>query len=436
METGKLNNWIQEVGFCAVVALLIYVGMPVSHSQETAAGQTERSDNNILTTEHWNENIEFVSETLKNHHPDPFLYSDELIFDQKLGELRNRLDVFEDHEVLIELIAAVASLKDGHTAIRGGFSFLSGQFPFQLVAYSDGVFVTSANSDNQRLVGSRLVSIGGVSAEEALARVFTITPHDNPMTQLARAPAFLSIPEAVNALGLAESREHASFVFQQTDGSEYRFDAKPVSFEEKLYWEADAVPSERPLRRQRRERSYWSEYLEDAGLLYVQFNRVRNDDEQSIAEFAAEMGSFEASTGPRCVLLDIRDNGGGNGFLNSPIVEWAMNSASAKRDRFFVAIGRGTFSAAQKLATRLELETDVLFIGEPTGSRPNHFGDSESHQLPHGDLTLSVSSIYWEDAGIGDSRDALRPDIPISESSEDFFGGSDPVLSAVVSRCE
>jgi len=417
--------------FSLACAILLLACAPSS----TDINKEKRSDGNLLTAEEWQENIEIVAEVLKSNHPDPFAYSDESEFDRRLRILGEKLDLLDDHEVLIGLIAAVASIEDGHTAIRGGFSFLSGQYPFKFYAFSDGLFVTAANDAHQSLVGARLVSIGGVSSKEALDRVVGITPHENAMTQLERAPAFLSLPEALDALGLASSLERAEFVFRQPDGSEYAVEAVPVSLEDRIYWSGDAAPSDRPLHRQRRGRNYWSEYLEDAGVLYVQFNRVRNDKDQSISDFAAERATFEAKYAPRCVFLDIRDNGGGNGYFNPPVVEWVANSPSARQGRFFVAIGRATFSAAQKLATALELETGAVFVGEPTGSRPNHFGDSESFQLPHGDLTLSVSSLYWEDAGTEDSRDALEPDIAVSAASEDYFTFTDPVLNAVIARC-
>ena len=421
---------MRSARLASVFSVLFFVSFAASHIA------LARSQNNILTTAEWRENIEFVARAIKNNHPDPFAYTPEPEFDARLSHLRDRLSSLKDHQVLVELMATVASLKDGHTAIRGGFSFLSGRYPFQFYAFRDGLHVTAANDSYQSLVASLLISVGNIPATEALMRVSRMAPHENEMTQLARAPAFLSIPEALEALGLAQSLEQAEFLFRRVDGTESSIIATPGSFEEQLYWGGDATPAERPLRRQRRGRNYWSEYQEDVGLLYVQFNRVRNDDEQSIAEFAAELATIEEGSAARCVLLDIRDNGGGNDYFNRPMVEWATRSPSAAKGQFFVAIGRGTFSAAQKLATRLALETEVTFIGEPTGSRPNHFGDSESFDLPHGDLTLSVSSIYWEDAGPGDSRESLEPDILITESSADWFSFGDPVLEYLVDRCE
>lgn len=394
-----------------------------------------RSEANLLTADAWRENIEFVAKTLRAAHPDPFAFADEALFDRRIDALIANLGSLEDHEVLIELMKIVASIKDGHSALRGGFSFLSGQYPLRFYAFSDGLFVTGADDANQHLVGAKLISVGGVPAQEALDRVFTITPHDNEMTQLARSPAFLAIPEVLAGLGLARSVRTATYVFRQDRGSEQEVNVEPVSFDETIHWSKDANPSRRPLYLQRRGSNYWSEYLDSERILYVQMNRIRNDVDRSIAEFAAGLEEAENRHTPRCIVLDIRNNGGGNGYLNAPIVQWAAGSPRSRHGRFFVAIGRGTFSAAQKLATALEQESDSIFIGEPTGSRPNHFGDSESFPLPHGDLTLSVSAIFWEDAGATDSRSALEPDVQVATTSTAFFAFEDPVLNYVINDC-
>lgn len=42
-------------------------------------------------------------------------------------------------------------------------------------------------------------------------------------------------------------------------------------------------------------------------------------------------------------------------------------------------IGRMTFSAAQTFAARIDQWTNTTFVGEPTGSRPNHYGN-ERHR--------------------------------------------------------
>ena len=133
------------------------------------------------------------------------------------------------------------------------------------------------------------------------------------------------------------------------------------------------------------------------------------------------------------IILDVRHNGGGNDYLNSPVVEWAESSLPKVNGQLYVIIGRGTYSAAQKLVTTLEALTDVIFAGEPTGSSPNHFGDPKSYKLPNSKLTLKISSLYHNDSP-GDERQSLEPSILVPFTSKDYFGGVDLVLKTILSK--
>ena len=59
----------------------------------------------------------------------------------------------------------------------------------------------------------------------------------------------------------------------------------------------------------------------------------------------------------------------------------------AQGGHIWAAIGRVTFSAAETLASRIDQWTGATFVGEPTGSRPNHFGN-EAQGL--GDVYVSA----------------------------------------------
>jgi hypothetical protein len=107
---------------------------------------------------------------------------------------------------------------------------------------------------------------------------------------------------------------------------------------------------------------------------------------------------------------------------------------SAKLDRFgrtFVLISGRTFSAAQNLVNILEKYTRVLFVGEPTGARPDHFGDSKKVILEHSGLTLRVSTLHWSSPLANDERPFTTPDIAALWSSTEYFSGVDPAICIV-----
>jgi hypothetical protein len=132
-------------------------------------------------------------------------------------------------------------------------------------------------------------------------------------------------------------------------------------------------------------------------------------------------------------VIDIRENGGGDNTLVRDFVERLSGSAELnKRGTLFTLIGRHTFSAAVNFATMLENQTETIFVGEPTGAGPNHFGDPKQLILPNSKLTLRVSSRRHEFGDPYDSRTSLAPDVLVEMSHRDHFSNLDPALSAAL----
>jgi hypothetical protein len=102
-----------------------------------------------------------------------------------------------------------------------------------------------------------------------------------------------------------------------------------------------------------------------------------------------------------------------------------------KPGHLFVLIDAKTFSAAQNLVNALERWTPAMFVGEPTGGAPSSYGDSKRITLPESGLTLRVSSLYWQDTGPLDRRDATAPQVAAPRTVADLQSGSDPALAAV-----
>src|SRR5437879_3202294 len=111
--------------------------------------------------------------------------------------------------------------------------------------------------------------------------------------------------------------------------------------------------------------------------------------------------------------------------------ESKLRSSTAK-GHLFVITGRLTFSAAMNLASRLEHETHATFVGEPTGSRPNHYGEAVTLTLPASGITVRVSTRYWQDSKPNDKRLWIAPEMPAPPSAAVFSRGIDPAMDSIL----
>jgi hypothetical protein len=73
-----------------------------------------------------------------------------------------------------------------------------------------------------------------------------------------------------------------------------------------------------------------------------------------------------------------------------------------------------------------------LFVGEPTGARPNHYGENVEITLPHSGLHVMASALWWQYSVPSDDRPWIAPDIPAALWSEDDRLRRDPALDAAL----
>jgi hypothetical protein len=395
-------------------------------------GVTGTVDAQTLPPEQWQQDLAFLSLSISSKHPNPFHAISEESFGSRVDNLHESIPDLNDQEIIVEMATLVAMLQDGHTQFQGVFQSFTSQYPFRLEVFSDGIFVRKAPRELKGTIGARLLRLGQVDAEEAFVRVASVTPHDNDMTLKNWVPSIMLIPEILHAQDITTNSERAQFVFADRNGREIILDLAPLKPEDPIDWIDASAGVKQPLYLQHPKANYWHQYLEDSQILFVQYNRVRDAPGETIAEFFGRVSQRMLELPIKSIVLDVRFNSGGNNFLNAPIVEWVKSSMQGSKENFYVIIGRGTFSAAQTLVTRLEATTDVILVGEPTGGSPNHFGDSVKLQLPHSDLTLAISSLYHDDAP-GDNRTTIEPQILAPLSSKDYFSGRDPALEAILS---
>ncbi len=82
----------------------------------------------------------------------------------------------------------------------------------------------------------------------------------------------------------------------------------------------------------------------------------------------------------------------------------------------------------------LKQKTKALTVGEPTGGKPNHYGEVKQFTLPHSGWKVSYSTKLFKAAQMEGDPDSIRPDIPVKVTGSDYFAGRDPVLEAALAH--
>jgi hypothetical protein len=178
----------------------------------------------------------------------------------------------------------------------------------------------------------------------------------------------------------------------------------------------------------RQDEPFWWTVLDDSGTLVIQQNEVSGGIADQTRAILARVGEGGISR----VVLDLRNNGGGDNTTLLPLETLLRDPAVDRPGRLFVLIGRNTFSAAANLATDLEVETSAIFVGEAMGGSPNLYGDTRRIDLPYGNQTVFMATRYWERSTPDDERITIEPDLVSELSAADYFAGRDPALQTIL----
>ena len=392
-----------------------------------------------LTAAEWQSDVNFLAEAMPKQHPNLFRWMKKEDFENAVRNLHDRIPALSEDEIIVGLMKITAMVKDGHTGVFPRDFFRSGIYPLRFYLYKDGLFVRQAAAKYKDAVGTRVVGIGNLTAEEALKRMNQIVAADNEMGAKANAPVLLSIPELLAGLKITEDKQNLKLVVE-ANGKEKTFEVKPTANLGELLQPPESwidkatvgAKTETPLYLKDPKNLFWFEYLKEKKLVYVQENAVQNKPEETIARFYKKVFDFVAANPVEKFVLDLRNNDGGNNGLNRQVVIGLIKSKIDERGKLFVITGRGTFSAAQNFVSEIENYTNAIFVGEPTAGHPNHYGDARPITLPNSKLEVRVSTVYWQDVDRRDTRQWTAPEIAVELSSEDYRKGFDPVLQAVM----
>lgn len=372
-------------------------------------------------------------------HPDAgWRVGDERLIGE-LEELRTRADELTSEQLALEIVRIVA-LIDGHTVARPTDGWDVAEIG--IYRFADGFFVTSA--DDEALVGSRVVEVGGVPINDAWDAIVPYVSWDNAKTVELVAPTFFRYPEVLAELEVTDDPTSVTYTLESADGSlvEHTPSVSQISEPAEIFeLVSSGLPTVDGVRNlEHRAAPFWSEYRSDNDVVYLQFNRVSDrstspftGESRSTADETDAIGLFLDEHPSARLVVDIRHNPGGNNQTLGPFLSLVEDRAALGPCAVAILIGRQTFSAAANFATMIEQRTDARFYGEPTGGRPNLYGDVRETSLDELGLNVFVSSRYWQMSTPDDTRDAVPPDVEVALTSDEYFSGRDPVMDAVVS---
>ena len=399
----------------------------------------------LTRDEGWRADLAFLAREIKRRAYAPFREISEPEFDAAVARLAEDVPGLSDFQILAGMMRLLRPLGDGHAFVLPAQDGKDAQLalPVKFYRFTEGLFVTAASEACRQLVGAQVLSVDGHPVDEVLAAVEPLISRDNDQQVTWIGPEMLRWTPLIHALGLISDAGQATLTVRFGDKTTGTVAVESVADHyasltapRPAGWISlpDTAGAPVPLYLRNSDAPYWFEYLADGDVVYFQFNGVGDQPLETIAAFCERLFTFIDNHQVSKLVIDLRWNGGGNTYLVQPLLHRLIGCTKInQRGCLYVIIGRGTFSAAQNTATAIERETNAIFVGEPTGSRPNFIGETIPFTLPYSKALANVADLYWQTSWPMDYRPWIAPELYAPPSFEAYSQNRDPAMEAILS---
>ncbi|WP_448104289.1 hypothetical protein [Pedobacter panaciterrae] len=367
------------------------------------------------------QDLQYLKDTLSKRHINLFAKISKEDFDKNIASIKSRLTDSDNEKFTTELFKLTVAIRDEHTHIEPVFTKV---VPIRFNKFIEGIYVTATDTANADVLLCQLTAVNGHAINEVMSRFKEIIQSENPSFFDTGFLRFINNPLILKGLQITSNSDETTFDFTDLNGKKIQRVIKSVAGAN-----VDNLPlveAKNMLLSKKKKGNYWYNYDAGTGTLYFNYNKCQEQEGYPFSAFNDELFAAIIKNKPKRLVIDLRDNGGGNSGILTPFIERIEQSHLNTKGKFYVLIGKRTFSSALMNAVALKRGTKAILLGEATSGSVNHYGEVRGFRLPHTKIVIGYSTRYWETWKGYDGP--LRPDIPITYSVNNYAKGMDEAM--------
>lgn len=410
----------------AGIGLCIYYFVPISFGMKDVPMPEPLAANTMLTAEQVVEDRNLAIACMEDTHPYFILEEEHTAYDiakQKYIEAASSEMLVRDFQAATA--EYICFFQDGHTRLR----WSEEEYVDLRSTYRNGKTYVVENDEITDVYIEKLGGVEVTAIYEAIDRMF---PAENEMAQAVNRYNYVDGKNFLNFIGAEIKDDQIEIVFSDDTKSMYGF----------------YNPSEETTTS---DEYYGNSWYMDGEIFVVDFNVCVDDDE--LKAIASEL-SKKVKEGCDKVIIDVRENGGGNsqactrlleamgmeapqydmviryskeakeqrGYLRSSgMYRWNAKSDGKANEnvKLVVLCDRYTFSSATMMCVFTRDGKLGTIIGEPSSNMPSAYGDILYFSLPNSHLFGTVSHKQFIRPDEENKERMLVPDI--QTTSEDAY---------------
>ncbi len=388
-----------------------------------ADAMTPRLD---LTPAQWHQDLHTLAVELPKRHANAFFSLSKADFDAEVAALDARADTANGDEMFVGLQQIAKSIGDGHTGINAPADRRI--MPFEVARFGGDFRVTAVGPGLDAALGTRIVKIGGMPVADVWTRAMTLTPRGE-LAELrdGNALVYLARGYALHGLDVTPDRNHTVYTLEDDSGRVFDLDIQGLKPGEDVKMKSGY--SATALRFQQPDEPFWCKSLASDHAVYCAWHSY-----QDLGANARAMFALIDSAKPQKLIVDMRDNGGGDNTVGyAELIKPIETHADIdRRGHLYVLIGPLTFSAAMNNAAQFQDETRAILAGQTIGERPNSYQEPRQFRLPNSHLVVRASTLWYAFRKTGPN--VVAPDKEIIPTWDDVKNGRDPVMDWVLEQ--
>jgi hypothetical protein len=371
-----------------------------------------------LTPDQFIEDLHHFKTELPQRHKNLYAKIAEAEFLKKVNNIEQKATTLTNESFEIELYKLIKEIGDEHTRLEPAYKTI---YPVSFDFFKEGIFVTGTNAENAGLLYKQLNGVDKQSTRNILNQVKTIVKDDNASYFDLYFQQFINNPRVLKGLNIITNDTKAIYLLDNkrteltaVDKKSYRPTVKP------------------DLLRFKHTDDYWFELIDNGKTLYFNYQECREDERKPFVDFTNELFSLIEKEMPEKIIIDLRNNMGGNSGIIHPFMEKLKKSHLNKKGKLFVLIGKSTFSSALMNAVELKRNYHSILVGESTSGTVNHYGEVRGFSLPNSQLVVGYSTRFWE---VWKGYDGpLRPDVKVEYSIHNFRKNIDEGIAYILKQ--
>ncbi len=400
-------------------------------------------------SEAWREELLYLKNRMEKSHYNIFHYTSKEKWDSIISNFYNSMPNLTTNQIMTKFSEIGALAMDSHSYANPMFgnalNYVYNMLPVEFYYFKDKLFIRAASNPYSSLVGKEVVKIGDFNTND-IYRMFKQTPVtglDNDFQLKWQLPWLLRSPELLQGKGILKDPGNVKVLLRGEKGKLTQHTIKPnmvmnpsvmssIAPDDWFHMNSSSK-NPIPLYLKKPNTTFWMQYLKKENLMYVQINNMRDMENEPMAGFTDRFLKNARDNKAKAIVIDVRLNNGGNAQLGRSLVKKMLKSSYNKKGKLFVIIGRNTFSATMPPIAALDKWSEAIFVGEPTGTRPNFIAEGNMFQLPYSRMYASVSNNYWQGGfNSNDSRKWIAPELGAEPNVEDYKNNIDSALKAIV----